>query len=119
MAIKTIILIAVEIILMAVAQIFFKKSGVFFANNKDLSFIYRFAINPYFYVAIFIFAIATIIWVVILSKERLSIVYPILSLAYVVAAILGSFFLNEKITALNFIGVLIIIAGVFLVTYCR
>jgi drug/metabolite transporter (DMT)-like permease len=58
----------------------------------------------------------SLFWLVVLSKWNLSLAYPLLSLSYIASLVIGAMFLNETVTPLRVAGVLVIVAGVVLVT---
>lgn len=108
--------LTINIALMAIGQIFFKKSSFFIESNSELGVFTRYLYNFWLYAGILAFGIATLIWIKILSFGKISAVYPLQSIAYVLVAILAFFIFGEKISALNALGILVIIAGIFLVT---
>jgi drug/metabolite transporter (DMT)-like permease len=109
-------LLAINISLMAIGQICFKKSSVFIETNPQLPILLRYVYNLWFYIGISAFGIATIIWIKVLSLAKLSSVYPMQSFAYIIVAILAYFVFGEKINAYNIIGITLIIAGIFFVS---
>lgn len=58
----------------------------------------------------------SLFWLVVLSKWNLSLAYPLLSISYIASLFVGALFLNEQVTPLRVAGVLVIVAGVYLVT---
>lgn len=62
-----------------------------------------------------IYAISSLILIKALAHGELSVLYPIISLAYVWVTILSIFLLNEHVGILKWIGIGIIIVGVSLV----
>lgn len=55
------------------------------------------------------------IWLYLLTKLEVSVVQPILALTYVVTPILAIFFIHEKVPLARWLGILVIIIGVYLV----
>lgn len=103
-------------ILMSVGQIFFKKSSIFIEENGQLSFFLKYLCNTWLYGGVFIFGIATLLWIKALSFGKMASLYPIQSIAYIAVAILAFYIFKEKISYLNFLGMIIIILGVFFVS---
>ncbi|MCL4465137.1 MAG: EamA family transporter [Chloroflexi bacterium] len=58
----------------------------------------------------------SIFWLAVISRVHLSYAYPMLSLGYILVVALSWAFLKESVTAMRFMGVLVICAGVFLVS---
>ena len=56
-----------------------------------------------------------LLWLVVLSKLKLSVVIPFTSLNYVLILFFSWFFLKESISLPQFLGVAMIIFGLFLV----
>lgn len=67
--------------------------------------------------ALVLTGIAALLWLKILSGSDLGVVYPMVSLSYVIGLLLAVWFLGEKATAYQWAGVLLICAGVALVTH--
>ena len=71
--------------------------------------------NPYVLGGISIYGFTTFVWLVILSRVKLSIAYPMLSLGYVLAIPFSWLFFKESIPKVRIIGAIIICIGVYLV----
>ncbi len=61
------------------------------------------------------FAVATVLWFDLLSRVELSLLYPFMSLSYVLAFFAGWWLLGESPQLSRLIGILVIIAGIALV----
>lgn len=72
-------------------------------------------LNPYVIGGISIYGFTTFVWLVILSRVKLSIAYPMLSLGYVLTIPLSWLFFKESIPRVRIIGAIIICVGVYLV----
>lgn len=101
---------------MSIGQLFFKQAAVFVNGNEKLNLITRYLFNPWFYAAIFFFATATFTWVQILTKMKISIAYPILSISYILTALGAYYFFGEKLSSINIAGIFIIMVGVSLIS---
>jgi drug/metabolite transporter (DMT)-like permease len=106
-------LLMFQIILLVVGQIFWKmgvsRIGIIKFNNMM-----ELLVSPYVWSGIVIYGLATIFWMAILSRASLSTVYPMQSLAYVFGIMAGVLLFEEKVTAVGWAGVFLIILGVFL-----
>ena len=71
--------------------------------------------NVYVIGGILLYAAAALLWLGALSTLDISLMYPLLSLAYVVVAILSLIFLKEDITLLRWVGIGVVIAGCFMI----
>ncbi len=71
--------------------------------------------NPFVLGGISIYGFTTFVWLVILSRVKLSIAYPMLSLGYVLTIPFSWLFFKESIPRVRIIGAIIICIGVYLV----
>jgi len=105
----------------AASQILFKQttnvvtSGT--ASTTLAQRLFDLLMMPNFLLALCLYGAAFLLWIWLLSKSSLSILYPIgLSLNVVLALIAARFFLHESITTVNVVGIIVIITGIFIVT---
>ncbi|HUS24666.1 MAG TPA: SMR family transporter [Candidatus Binatia bacterium] len=61
------------------------------------------------------YAVSVVVWILALSRVEVSIAYPMLSIGYVVNAVLAWWLFGEAVTAMRMAGIVVIIAGVWLV----
>ncbi len=71
--------------------------------------------NYYVIGGLVLYAISAFLWLGALSSKSVSYMYPLLSLGYVLTAILGSVFLKESISLLRWLGIGFIIIGCFFI----
>jgi len=72
--------------------------------------------NKYIILGIILYAISVFLWLGAMSTLDVSFMYPLLSLGYIVTAILALVFIGENITLLRWAGIVVIIAGCFMIT---
>ncbi|MFC3886484.1 EamA family transporter [Bacillus songklensis] len=72
-------------------------------------------ISPFFIGGAFLYVLATGLWLVILSKLPLSVAYPFQSISYVFGAVAAYFIFKETISIQQWIGIAVIIFGVYLI----
>lgn len=115
---KSLVLIVFTVIINTTGQ-FLVKTGVNRVGSVslgDIGSIVR-ALTSWLVLAGFaIYFLSAILWISILSRAELSWAFPILSLSYVLTAILSPFILHESFSALRFAGILVICFGVYLVS---
>ena len=63
-----------------------------------------------------LYFLSAVIWITILSRADLSLAFPILSLSYVITALIAPLVLNESFSVQRLIGTLVICLGVFIVS---
>ena len=114
-------LVAICIIFGAVGQILMKVGmthiGEIGGIGKLLNqnFIISLITNPFVIGGLLIYAVAAFLWLGALSNLNVSFMYPLLSLGYILAALLGLVFLKEDITLLRWGGIIVIVIGCFMV----
>lgn len=80
------------------------------------SFFIKLLSMPSFLIALFLYGTAFLLWIFLLSRTSLSILYPIsIALNIVLVLILSRFVLGEPLTPLYYVGVAVITFGIFLV----
>lgn len=62
-----------------------------------------------------LYGTATIVYLLALRRGELSVLYPIIATSYIWTALLAVYFLGEKMTFINWFGILFIVLGVGLV----
>src|SRR6478609_3766601 len=72
-------------------------------------------INPYFILAVVLYAGLSVLWVWILTFTPLSRAYPFVALAFALTPFLGALVFQEAVSARLIIGVLFILCGLFFV----
>jgi len=68
--------------------------------------------NPVVLGGLAFYGISLIIWLVVLSREELSFVYPMVAFAYIITTILAVIFLHESVPPLRWFGLSMIIIGI-------
>lgn len=94
---------------LAVGQVCFKLASPAFA-----AFSLRSLFSPIFIVALVIYAVATVLWVIVLSRVPLTVAYPLVALSYLIVPLLARAFLGEALRWQTFAGAFVIIAGILL-----
>lgn len=102
-------LIFTNIILLVTGQTLFKigLSKVSFSLEN----IFKIIFQPYVFIGLIIYVVATVIWFYVLTRVNLSMAYPIQSLCYVLAAFVGMFIFKEIIPPTRWIGISLIVIG--------
>lgn len=93
----------------AIGQLFFKLGSA--TSSLNISSL---ILNWQIVLGIFFYAVATISFILILKKADLSLLYPIVATSYIWVAIFSLFLLKEKLFLYNWLGILLIIGGVYL-----
>lgn len=77
--------------------------------------IFEILLQEYVFIGMVFYVLASLLWLVILSQEELSFVYPLISIGYIITAILSKFLFNESLSLFRFLGILLIFGGVYLI----
>lgn len=95
------------------------KTGAITIKNSDLSTVQHMASallailkNPVIIIGFACYAIASVLWIIILSRLDLSYAYPLYALMYAFVPIAAMFFLGEQVPVGRWAGIVLIVAGV-------
>lgn len=69
---------------------------------------------PEILIGLILFGSSFLLWIKVLTKSDLSYAYPMVSLGYIVVALMSKFLLNEPFNINKVIGMVMIISGVFI-----
>ncbi|WP_336761384.1 SMR family transporter [Asaia sp. VD9] len=110
-----------SVTLNAVAQIALRKTmltlGALPASLFTLfSFLSNLAGNIWFLGGMLCYAVSIGAWMVVLSKAEVSAAYPLLSIGYLITAVIGYFFLGEHVNTTRVIGIGIICVGIVVIS---
>ncbi len=73
------------------------------------------SLNPFILAGLGCYVVSVGVWLLALSRTSVSIAYPMLSIGYVVAALFAWLYLGEHLSLSRWLGIGVIILGVFLV----
>ena len=105
------VLIFIPIILAAAGQLILK-----IGMNRLPSFnLIKVFTHPAVLLGLFFYGASLILWLMVLSKEKLSFVYPLVAFSYVVTVILSKVILKEPVPTLRWVGLFVIITGILII----
>jgi undecaprenyl phosphate-alpha-L-ara4N flippase subunit ArnE len=109
---KQISLALATIFLLSAGQVLFK----FAANHSSKAGdgLLPLLVSPYFAIALFVYAVATVCWMLVLRDVPLRLAYPFAALAFVVVPVMAAAFLGEPLKWTTFAGAALIIIGVWI-----
>ncbi len=93
-----------------------KLDGLDFASGSFAKHFMKLLASPYIYIAMCFYFMSMVIYLIAISHLDLSMAYPMVSISYAIILLCSRLFFGEKVSALRWVGVAIIIAGVFLVS---
>jgi drug/metabolite transporter (DMT)-like permease len=116
---SVILLILVSVALASFGQISMKKgmNSIGSLSIQDLlsSKLLTIVSQPFVLIGFVIYLLSAGIWLIVLSNTDLSYAYPLVGLGYIITAVLASFFFNESLTLFKILGIVMIMAGAFVV----
>jgi multidrug transporter EmrE-like cation transporter len=80
-----------------------------------LAFAFAILTNSWFILGMTCYAVSISAWLIVLSKTEVSAAYPLLSIGYVITAIVGALFLGEHVTLARIAGIGLICGGLTLI----
>jgi drug/metabolite transporter (DMT)-like permease len=107
-------LVATIAVLLAGGQFLFKSAGISIRGLALADGLRTLIWLPGFYVALSMYAIATVLWIYVLSRIPLTIAYPWIAAATAAVPIIGWLAFGEKTSLLFWVGIAFITFGLFL-----
>ena len=86
-----------------------------FSLSNALPIGWQLATNPYIFGGLSCYVVSVVVWILALSRVPVSIAYPMLSIGYVVNALVAHYWFGEALMAQKMLGIGVIIVGVVLV----
>jgi len=116
---SVLLLVSISIILGVFGQLSMKKGmnaiGPIGLKNIFSSEIFSIVLQKFVFLGFVLYIFSSMLWLVALSQEEVSFIYPLISVGYIITAILGKFLFNENLTFFRFFGILLICSGVYLI----
>ncbi len=81
--------------------------------------IFAIVFNPFVFVGLALYVVSTGVWLIVLSRTSLSFCYPFISISYIMIIITSRIFFNEIIDLYKVIAIVLIIAGVIMLSMSR
>ena len=109
--------------LMSLGQVLFKKTALTLsltmASQENplglIEGIIKALSVPWLYIALCVYAMATVCWLYILQRVPLSLAYPFSALAMVIVPIIAIYLFGEKLNWSYWIGVFFIFTGIIII----
>ena len=108
---------------MSMGQVLFKKTAITLSTSTSsqtvplglLEGIFKALSVPWLYLALCIYAMATVFWLYILQRVPLSLAYPFSALAMVIVPIIAVYLFGEKLNWSYWGGVFFIFTGIIII----
>jgi len=114
-------LVSINILFNVIGQLLLKygmgRLGNFQISATALPQVFlRAFLSPYILLGLCCYVTGFLIWLIVLAKAEVSYAYPLISLGYVLTAVLGWWLLGENVTWLRMSGILVTCLGVFIIS---
>lgn len=113
------LIMAASILLAVAGQLLMKRGmiafGTFPVSQLIVNVIPMF-LNPWVFFGFVCFGLSSVFWLVVLSRFEISFVYPMVSVAYVLVALFSFFVFKENVSFIRWLGIVVIMVGVFLIS---
>jgi drug/metabolite transporter (DMT)-like permease len=114
-------LVSINIIFNVIGQLLLKtgmnKLGNFQISLQALGPVFlRAFLSPYILLGLACYVTGFLIWLIVLAKAEVSYAYPLISLGYILTAVLGWWFLGENVTWVRLTGIIVTCLGVFIIS---
>jgi len=114
-------LVSVNIMFNVTGQLLLKhgmnRIGNFQISLQDLGPVFlRAFLSPYILLGLSCYVTGFLIWLIVLAKAEVSYAYPLISVGYVLTAIMGWWLLGENVTWIRLTGIFITCLGVVIIS---
>lgn len=121
MSLITFFIALASVSLNALAQVAFRKTMLSIppiptALVDYISFGISLILNPWFIAGMSCYVFSIGLWMAVLGKVEVSLAYPLLSVGYIITAIIGYFFLKEDVNTMRIIGLALICSGIVFIS---
>lgn len=101
--------------MLAAGQLMFKGVALRAAAISDLGSAAQLLRQPFFWLAVAIYGLATVLWVYLLQRMSLAVAYAFVAIVFIFVPVGAWFFFGERLTLSYAVGSTLIIAGVFVI----
>lgn len=114
-------ILGLAILTAVISQLLFKKGVTLFGDiefsirNVGVILLNIFR-NPFILTGLLFYGISFLFWLFVLTKMKLSIAYPITSLNFVLVLIASYYLFGEKLSFLQYGGILLIMLGIYVLS---
>jgi multidrug transporter EmrE-like cation transporter len=84
--------------------------------NNLIPLAYQVGLEPHIIGGLGCYAISVVVWILALSRVPVSMAYPLLSIGYIINALIAQWWLGEFVSPMRWFGIFIILVGVIFVT---
>ena len=116
---NVLLIVAMCVILGVFAQLILKKGmntiGIISIKELLTKEIFSIVFNKFVFVGLAMYGLSALLWLVALSMEEVSYIYPLIGTGYILTAILAWAFFGESLTMMKILGIVLISFGAYMV----
>lgn len=112
MSLQNFTLTILTVFALSIGQVLFKLAARGLDGTESL--ISQIMANHYLWIALTVYALATVFWIGLLRQIPLNVAYPFVALAFFIVPVLGHWVLGEPLRWQNLVGALAIVIGVWI-----
>ena len=109
-------MLLISVGLNATAQIFLRLGVMGKDLTVSINSILLILLSMNVWYGIFCYMMSIFLWLFVLSKTQVSLAYPFQAIDYTFGTFLAWYFLNEKITSINILGLIVIVLGILILS---
>ncbi|MDC1280652.1 EamA family transporter [bacterium] len=109
-------MLLISVGLNATAQIFLRLGVMGKDLTVSINSILLILLSMNVWYGIFCYMMSIFLWLFVLSKTQVSLAYPFQAIGYAFGTFLAWYFLNEKITSINILGLIVIVLGILILS---
>lgn len=115
---KQIIMLIMAIVANALANVLVKLGATSLGSEKKLSaFIVSSLKNVYIWSGLVCFGLAFVFYTIVLTRNKLSVAYPVMtSVGFIIVSLFSHFLFREDFSVMKIVGVAIIAVGIWIVS---
>jgi len=113
------IIMVISVLLAVAGQLLMKRGMIAFGTFPVSQLLFKIIpifMNPWVFLGLACFGLSSIFWLVVLSRLELSLVYPMVSVGYVLVALVSWLVFKENVSLIRWAGIIVIMLGVFLIS---
>lgn len=101
-------------IMLTVGQLLFKQSGLAIAQKTAEQGVRTLIALPAFWLSLVLYGVATLLWIVVLSRVSLARSYPWVTLPVVLVPILAARIYHEQLSTRFWVGLVVLLCGLII-----
>ncbi len=104
-------------LMLSTGQVLFKQAAKLPAPLTTVPGMTALLLNIWFWLALALYGVATLLWIMILQKVPLSQAYPFAALGFVIVPLASWLVMGETLSPLYCAGIALIIAGILVIAF--